>query len=143
MQPELREAVRDWLANAQEDVETAALVEQAAPPKRRAAVYHAQQAAEKALKAYLTLREEPFDWTHSLSVLLDLCVRFDTSFESWRDVAEVLTPYATRFRYPPPPGGPQVPSERDVREAVRESRALFDFVLDRIPPEARPGGPSR
>ncbi len=28
MQPEIEEAVRDWLANAQEDVETAELVEQ-------------------------------------------------------------------------------------------------------------------
>lgn len=139
MQPELREAVHDWLANAREDIETAELVAQAEPPKRRAAVYHAQQAAEKGLKAYLTLREEPFDWTHSLPVLLDLCVRFDTGFESWRDVAEALTPYATRFRYPPPPGSSQVPGEHDVCEAVTGSRALFDFVLSRIPPDAHPG----
>jgi HEPN domain-containing protein len=63
------QAVQDWLANAQEDIDTAVLAETTMPPKRRAAVYHAQQATEKALKAYLTLHDRLFDLTHRLPLL--------------------------------------------------------------------------
>jgi len=65
-------------------------------------------------------------------------VKLDTDFAAWREVAELLTPYATRFRYPGPPGAPQAPEADEVREAVRESRRLFDFVLARIPVAAHP-----
>ena len=138
MQPEIRQAVRDWLANAQEDVETAVLTRDATPPKRRSAVYHAQQAAEKAPKAYLTFRDQPFDLTHRLPLLVDLCAGLDPRFDEWREVAELLTPYATRFRYPGPPGTPQVPDADEVDEAIRRSRSLFEFVLACVPAEARP-----
>ena len=145
MQPEIVQAVQDWLANAREDVETAVLTREANPPKRRSAVYHAQQAAEKALKAYLTLHDQPFDLTHHLLPLLDLRVGLDSRFAAWQDVAELLTPYATRFRYPGPPGAPQLPAEDEVDEAVRQSRALFEFVVARVadasPACARDAGP--
>lgn len=145
MQPEVVQAVQDWLANAREDIETAVLTRDAEPPKRRSAVYHAQQAAEKALKAYLTLHDQPFDLTHHLLPLLDLCVVLDSDFNAWQDTAELLTPYATRFRYPGPPGAPRVPAAAEVDEAVRQAQALFDFVIARAAHEsaasAREPGP--
>jgi len=138
MQRELVQAARDWLENAQEDLETAALVNSAEPPKRRAAVFHAQQAAEKALKAYLTLYDEPFDWTHRLGVLLNLCVKFDPAFTLWRETAEVLTPYVTRFRYPPPPGTPQVPSTMRAMPSVeRANCSILSWIASRRKPDHR------
>ena len=104
MRHEIAQAVRDWMSSALEDMETAVLTAEAVPPKSRSAVYHAQQAAEKALKAYLTRHDCPFDLTHRLPLLLELCIGIDEGFAAWRETAELLTPYATRFRYPGPPG---------------------------------------
>lgn len=59
-------------------------------------------------------------------------MRPDKDFDAWRDAAELLTPYATRFRYPGPPGSPQVPDPEAVHEALGQARALFDFVRNRI-----------
>ena len=132
MRPEIAQAVGDWMASADEDIETAVLTAEAVPPKSRSAVYHAQQAAEKALKAYLTRHDCPFDLTHRLPLLLELCVGVDKDFDAWREAAELLTPYATRFRYPGPPGSPQAPDPDEVREAIGQSRAIFDFVRNRI-----------
>ena len=114
------------------------MTQEATPPKRRAAVCHAQQAAEKALKAYLTFRDQPFDLTHRLPLLIDVCAGLDPRFGEWREVAELLTPYATRFRYPGPPGTPQVPDADEVDEAIHRSRSLFAFVLTCVPAQARP-----
>lgn len=132
MLPEIAQAVDDWMASADEDIETAVLTAEAVPPKRRAAVYHAQQAAEKALKAYLTRHDCPFDLTHRLPLLVELCIRVDKEFEAWRETAEILTPYATRFRYPGPPGSPQTPDPDEVRDAISQSHAILDFVRTRI-----------
>jgi len=141
MQLEIVQAVFGWLTNAHEDIETAVLTRDATPPRRRSAVYHAQQATEKALKGFLALHDQPFDLTHRLLPLLGLCISIDADFAAWQEVAELLTPYATRFRYPSPPGVPQEPDAEEVDEAVRQARALFDFVLDRVPEEAHPTAP--
>ncbi len=62
--------------------------------------YHCQQAAEKALKAYLTARESIFPKTHSLEQLLDMCIPSAGAFEQLRDHAKRLTPLVHEFRYP-------------------------------------------
>jgi len=57
---------RQWLEKAQHDLLAG---ERAAQPEPLpdVAVYHAQQAAEKALKAYLAGRDQPFRMTHDLT----------------------------------------------------------------------------
>jgi HEPN domain-containing protein len=61
--------------------------------------YHAQQCVEKYLKAYLVFHLIDFPYTHSITLLLDLCSEKADWTESIRD-AEELTPYATTARYP-------------------------------------------
>jgi len=55
MEPEAekRRLTRNWLAKAREDVLTADRAAEA-PPLVHSVLFHCQQAAEKALKAYLT-----------------------------------------------------------------------------------------
>lgn len=61
--------------------------------------FHAQQAAEKMLKALLASREIEFPFTHRLADLIDLarenCIIFPEEFEEVR----FLTPFAVEFRY--------------------------------------------
>ena len=69
-------------------------------------MYHAQQAAEKSLKAHLTAHGAGFRRTHDLVELLGQCRSTDARFAQFSLAAPMLTPYASRFRYP---GGPLVP----------------------------------
>jgi len=92
--------VQEWLAHADEDLRLArfALTMASGCPYRLIA-YHAQQCAEKALKAYLVFRIVDFPYTHRISRLLDLCPPERRWPEILRD-AEELTPYVITARYP-------------------------------------------
>jgi HEPN domain-containing protein len=100
MQPEAIVEAREWLDRADLDLRLAERELRIPPPLPSGAAYHAQQAAEKALKAFLAAHNAPFPFTHNLSVLLSLCQALDSTFEQFGDVAASLTPFATQFRYP-------------------------------------------
>ena len=60
--------------------------------------FHVQQAAEKALKAWLALLGEKYPLTHSIETLLDILDDRGAAVELFRDLIE-YTPYAVEFRY--------------------------------------------
>jgi hypothetical protein len=66
MLPSALQDAREWLTRADEDLQVADLAVRAAPPHLGTAAYHAQQAAEKALKGFLTAHGVPFRPTHDL-----------------------------------------------------------------------------
>lgn len=61
--------------------------------------FHAQQAAEKMLKAVLTFRYIEFPFTHRLSELIDLCRDNNILIPDKFDRIRFLTPFAVEFRY--------------------------------------------
>jgi HEPN domain-containing protein len=61
--------------------------------------FQAQQAAEKALKAYLYLQGEREIYTHSVFQLIALCAKYDKRFEELRPIKE-LDNYYVPTRYP-------------------------------------------
>jgi len=99
------------------------------------AVYHCQQAVEKALKAFLTHHDTVFVRTHDLTELLELCITIDHSFESYRGIAEDLTPYAVLFRYP---SDLLEPDPDEVEKAFKDAQSLVGFTLGLLPKEVRP-----
>ena len=113
--PPILEKVKQWLADADEDLRLArhgfSLPD--TPPYRLIA-YHAQQCAEKHLKAYLVFHAVDFPFTHNLVRLLELCSAQGSWAEQLRD-AEELSPYAITTRYP---GEDEEVSEVEARRAV-------------------------
>jgi len=91
---EVARKVKQWLAYGDEDLRLAqhGLSLSIAPPYRLIA-YHAQQCAEKHLKAYLVFQAIDFPYTHNLSRLLELCAAKASWVEQLQD-AEELSPYA-------------------------------------------------
>jgi HEPN domain-containing protein len=90
---------RKWLEFAQADLAAAASLRGTTPTLRAIAAFHAQQAAEKALKGYLVFREVRFPYTHSINALRELAF----SHAPWvqkLEAADGLTPFATTARYP-------------------------------------------
>jgi HEPN domain-containing protein len=57
-----------WMIKAWRDLETAHRAAEGAPPLYDVAVYHCQQAAEKAVKAFLVHRGKPYERTHDIMV---------------------------------------------------------------------------
>ena len=104
----------DWLRHAQSDLALA----QAKPPPHvfyEQICFHAQQAAEKALKAVLIAHSIPLLKTHNIRALLDGLSRA-TRVPQWMRRAASLSQYAVETRYP---GRANPVSEGDYRRAVR------------------------
>jgi HEPN domain-containing protein len=112
------------------------------PPILGNASFHSQQAMEKSLKAFLIAHGLPERWTHDLEQLVRECERLDTAFAAWRHAAAILTPYATRVRYPIR-GQVLRPTESQVRQALQHATNVATFVRERLdafqkPPPSSP-----
>ncbi len=60
--------------------------------------FHAQQAIEKSLKAWLALLGKEYPLTHDISVLLELLRTSGEDVEMWWELVE-YNAFAVRFRY--------------------------------------------
>jgi HEPN domain-containing protein len=135
MRPEVAAEVKEWLERAGDDLREAQHDLAAVPPLVRGAVFHSQQAAEKAIKAFLCAHDHPFPRTHDLDVLGEAVVMLDPTLAAIVDRAKDLTPYAWRFRYP---GTPLSPSEEETREAVTLAGDVYTAIVERLPEEVQP-----
>jgi len=102
------------------------------------ALFHFQQAAEKALKAYLYLtvksKEEVFT-THSLEDILQKAWAADRDFKEVKK-AKKLDEYAIRSRYPDSLPG-RIPSRyfddpQEAEEAMHLAREVVELVARKI-----------
>ncbi len=126
---------RAWLAKAANDLRAAETDLTASPPLREDALFHCEQAAEKAMKALLAWRDEPFRKTHDLVEVGRQCVEADATLEPLLRRAAPLTEYAWKYRYP---GEPEEPSAEEAEDNLALARQVYEAVLARLPAEARP-----
>ena len=94
------------------------------------ALFHCQQAVEKALKAFLTFHERAFRKTHDLGDLSPECLAIDDSLEPAVSQAEGLTRYAARFRYP---GARYEPDATEAQDGLQRAEAAVREVELRLP----------
>ena len=121
------EIVSGWLRKAESDLRALdALLDVDALD---AACFHAQQAAEKYLKAYLVHSGISFPYTHNLAKLVELCAGVDPAFGDLIAIAEPLTPYAVEMRY----DAEFWPEDDVAREARSLAIQVRDAVLSRLP----------
>lgn len=94
-------AVAEWVLKAEGDFLTAGRELRARKaPNYDAVCFHAQQCAEKYLKAILQENGKRIPKIHFLLELLTLILEFDGSYELLKADLDVLEDYAVRFRYP-------------------------------------------
>jgi HEPN domain-containing protein len=86
--------------------------------------FHAQQAAEKSLKAVLLAHEVEFPRTHNLRVLRDLLPPTLAVVPEVEQAVE-LSDYATMARYP---GAYEPVIEEEYREAIRLAEAVVTWA---------------
>jgi len=135
LDPEKVAECRAWLDRAQADLDAADILLSAPRPRPDIALFHCQQVAEKAWKAFLFWHDVPTRRTHDLRELGETASGMDGSLGSLARRAEDLTPFAWMFRYP---GELEEPARREAEEALKLAREVYESVLARLPEEAHP-----
>jgi HEPN domain-containing protein len=93
-----------------------------------AACFHAQQSAEKALKAFLSAKGKSYPKTHDLVALRTTCESLNPDFTLIGSLCGHLNEHAIDVRY-----SDEVHlTLRDARQAI-EAGEIVRFVSDRIP----------
>lgn len=128
--------VRGWLEKARRDFLTAQKELTGAEPFADIICFHAQQAAEKYLKAHLVWQEIDFPRTHALEDLVLLAAQKDPDFLALQEEVTSLTPYAVETRYPEF----EEPLLEDASEAVEIAAKVRAFILPKMPEEVKGGG---
>lgn len=121
------------MRQAQRDLEDADFAREGS--RFNLACFLGQQAAEKAVKAYLYHRNVEDVWGHSLVDLCEDAKLFDMMFDTIKSEARQLDKYYEITRYPGfLPGG--IPSEAfdqdDADRSIHLSKQVLGFVEERI-----------
>lgn len=137
MQPDEARAaeVREWLRRAALDLRAAEHDLLADPPLLEDSLFHCQQVAEKAEKALLQWHDVAFRKTHDLAEIGRQCAELDASLTALLERAASLSDYAWEFRYP---GDAEEPTPDEVQAALALAGRVYEAVVQRLPPEARP-----
>jgi len=134
MQPREHEALKkiihEWLHKADEDIRSAKALLAQDPPLLYPSCFHAQQSAEKYLKAFLTWHQVEFPKTHSIRELLKLVMTADKDLASHLQPAATLTPYGVEVRYPS--DLPEV-SQAHAQEAIELAEKVRQAILKSLP----------
>jgi HEPN domain-containing protein len=131
--------VHEWLACAEEDLHVAQELMGRERISYNPVGFHAQQAAEKFIKALLTCHQIPFPKTHNIEELLVLAEKAASGIlDELRDVMR-LSPYGAVIRYP---GDRPILTRQDGADAVRladQTRVVVLHGLENYLRRGRPG----
>lgn len=124
----MRPTTAEWVAKAEEDFH---VLEREARRRKKPAYsaigFHAQQCAEKYLKARLCEAGRTPDKTHDLTVLLNAVKDLQPEWELRRGDLRFLTDFAVTYRYPGSSADRK--TALDARKRCREFRAVARLAL--------------
>jgi len=112
-----------WVERAEEDFILARTALRRKQPLTYGACFHAQQSAEKYMKALLISKGADFPKTHDLLMLNGLCSSNGIFLEIDSKHLNTLTDYAVRTRYPG-----NDPTVDDAREAIELAKLVREFA---------------
>ncbi len=117
--------VQQWLKKANLDLQAARLLCAGELDDYFVSGFHAQQAVEKYIKAFLVRYQIEFPQTHDIRRLRQLVARQNATLAERLESADVLTPYGVDMRYPEEF---EVVSQKRAEQAV----ALAEWVKAEI-----------
>ena len=124
----MNDEMLEWIEKAEQDFRMAQVgMRQRKNPVYDSVCFHAQQCAEKYLKAFLVRHKITFRKTHDLTELQRLCLKADETFQLLGDPLKRLYPYAIDIRYP----GVQA-NVSEARQAINDMKVIRKFVRARL-----------
>lgn len=121
---------QSWIEYADNDLCAAQVLIDHKKPLIGVALYHIEQAVEKALKAFLIFNNTSFALTHDLKPLLTSCSKIDSGFDQFAIDAKEISPYATKSRYPNKSYTPL--TKVAVEKFIQRAQTIIDYVHERI-----------
>ena len=127
--PELLRRSRQWADFADEDLRLARLaLTLASTCPYRLVAFHAQQCAEKYLKAFLVVANVDFPYTHNIRRLRELCEGCDAAFGAVTEIDD-LTTFAVTARYP---GEGAEVSRDEAEQAIELAQAAREATREAL-----------
>jgi len=126
----VKNEIENWFLKADNDLKTARDELAAEDPATDTVCFHAQQCAEKYVKAYLVYHNKEFRKTHNLAELIESCVEIDAGFvELLKLNVHELTIYATELRYPE---YFYMPTTGEAEKAIAVDERVKEFVTEKL-----------
>jgi HEPN domain-containing protein len=124
----MRPLTREWIEKAEADFATAYRESRVRrSPNYDAVCFHAQQCAEKYLKAHLQEASLQFPKTHDLPSLLELLLPTDPLLETLRPALNALSTFAVEVRYPG-----ESATRKQALEALSHCRHVRAILRERL-----------
>jgi len=125
----LDDMVAEWLEYAQRDLDVARMLSDRADANFNAIIcYHAQQSAEKALKAILVKNDIDPPKVHDLVQLCKMCGEFDSECNALEKYCEVINQYGNATRYPQK----NKPGIEDTEAAIQNAEKILKWVSQKL-----------
>ncbi|MDT8370187.1 MAG: HEPN domain-containing protein [Longimicrobiales bacterium] len=122
--------VREWLEKAGRDLAAGGHLLTGEGGFPETVAFHAQQAAEKYLKAFLVWHQVEFPKTHDVARLLELIAPLAPDLATALEEADSLTPYGVDYRYP---GDYPEVSSAEAKRCIDTAMAVRGAILTRLP----------
>jgi HEPN domain-containing protein len=122
------DVARGWIIKAENDIINLTLMMESGIALDTAC-FHAQQAAEKYLKAFLCFNNVAFPKTHNIDRLLSLCAMVDKQFSDLVSETIFLTDYAVELRY----DLDFYPEDDEVETSLKMVNKIKSLVLSLLP----------
>jgi len=120
--------ISSWLEKSRRDLSAAEYAMTSEEVFPDIICFHAQQSAEKSLKALIVTHGETVPKTHNLGNLVSIIEEWEPGIISILEDALDLTPYAIESRYPDSDN----PSYEDAKEAIQSATRIREIVLEKI-----------
>lgn len=127
MDDELKAKTEEWLKYARRDLDSALFLCNMNPVPIEIICFHCQQAAEKALKAYIVSKGLEPKKTHDLVDLQNSCNEYD-DFNLLTVECVSLRNFGVQPRYP---FALQI-EEEDMNSALKMAQKIYDFILNKL-----------
>ncbi len=124
----LSKTVLQWIKYARTDLNLAKASIEISPEYKNGSAFHAQQSAEKIVKAYLTFKKARVSKTHDMDFLIKEVEKFDLSLAAKIKKAKNLTVYAVTYRYPDAEKKPLTVTK--AKSAIKTAEDIFEKCLE-------------
>lgn len=120
----MKPSTLEWIVKAEGDYVTALMSYRARKnPNYDAACYHAQQCAEKYLKARIEEASQTIPKTHNLYALLQLILPLEPTWQILTAEMNILSVFAVAYRYPG-----LTATKIDAKDAIARCKKIRKFI---------------
>jgi HEPN domain-containing protein len=127
------EFTREWVRKAEADFKAASLLLRGGDDYLFQTAFHAQQSAEKYIKAFLVWQQIEFPKTHDIAKLIALAAEVVSDLTEILAEANTLTPFGVDYRYP---GDYPELTAGDAEAALVLATLVRDQIRERLPEQA-------